>query len=152
MTFSDGVWYLRGNSGDKPFLWWFRLDRIKYIKLEEEIFSIPEDFKKEAYLYSENVERSGREGVEPQRCKIKMSRHIYETVRDDVLFKNSSCTPEGDEYVVEIFTDRFEAIFEFLFRNADHAQLIGPEFLKQKFLLKLKSLLDSLLLSKTKKL
>jgi len=119
LTFSDGVWYLRGKSEDKPFLWWFRLDRIKYLRLSDAHFYLPEDFDKREYLYSQNTR--GEYSV-----RLSMSISLYETVKDDVLFKNGHSERSGDEILVAFETDRKEHVLEFLFRNCDSARLIEP--------------------------
>ena len=118
------------------------MDRIKYIKLSDENNSLPENFDKNTYRFSENIERSGKES-DPQICRIKMSRILYETVCDDVLFKRASFKIVGDSYVVEILTDRYETVFQFLFRNYDSAQLIGPETLKREYSDRLKKILST---------
>ncbi len=132
LTFSDGVWYLRGECGNKPFLWWFRLDRIKYLNLSDRIFHLPEGFDKNKFRYSESFKSLNTEDSIP--FKIKMNRVLYEKVKDDIIFKNFMVDMKDEEVVVEIRTSRDEYIYEFLFRNFEQAELLAPEYKREEFL------------------
>lgn len=124
LTFSDGVWYLRGKSKDKSFMWWFRLDRIKFLELSDVVFELPEGFDKNQLSFSSNVEGE-------QLVRIRMDRALYETVREDVFFKKGLTETSGDEIILSIRTDRTKPVLEFLFRNFNRTLLLEPELLKE---------------------
>jgi len=135
LSFADGVWYLRGKTDDKPFLWWFRLDRIKYLKLTGQRFSLPSDFKKTDYLYSHKTEGS-------HQVKISMERALYEIVKDDVLFKQAEIIKSEEKILLSIMTDRSSSILDFLFRNSNSAVLLGPESLLSEMKEKIQKMRD----------
>jgi predicted DNA-binding transcriptional regulator YafY len=122
LTFTDGVWYLRGKSEDKSFIWWFRLDRIKTLKLSEKSFTLPGEFDKKQLSYSRNIEGE-------QIIRIKMDKTLFETIKEDVLFKSGAISETGNEIILSICSDRNNHILEFLFRNWDRAVLLAPEIL-----------------------
>ncbi|MCG8570392.1 MAG: YafY family transcriptional regulator [Spirochaetes bacterium] len=131
LNFWSGGWYLYAQSTEDDKIWCYRLDRITHLELSEETFQLPDaenlmEFCWENEIYKEKqIKLSAR---------LKLSLSLYNTVKNDNMFKDSQILEQNDQAIILLTKEiLLEYIIEFAFCNYDQSEILGPDSLREKF-------------------
>lgn len=120
LAYSSGGWYIYGYCHLKKENRFFRIDRIKDIKLSEEIH---EKAFVDNYFNGTDKENDYIEIV------LEMEKNLYETMKNDRIFINSDKIECGNKVEIQLKTDEIHKIMEIATRNYQKVRIIEPKFL-----------------------
>ncbi|MFS1514865.1 YafY family protein [Chengkuizengella sp. SCS-71B] len=116
LFFDDGGWYLKGYCHVRKEERCFRLDRIHQMDITENTYP-----PKEIHDYFEN-KANNRECID---VTLEMNLYLYETVKQDYIFKHA-IKEEGVDKVRLKFSTYLEDVLKLSIINAEEVTIIEP--------------------------
>ena len=92
----DGAFYLVGNCGLREDIRIFSLDRIKSLRLTEETFEMPEDFKVEDFMQTSFGVFQGK----PQNVRIWFAPEVAGYIKEKTWHATQKITSQNDGFII----------------------------------------------------
>ena len=138
--FFDGAFYLVGNCGLREDIRIFALDRIKSLKLTDETFEMPEDFKVEDFMQTSFGVFHGK----PQDVKIRFAAEIAGYISEKIWHKTQKIQPQKDgSLIFEARVAGTEEIKFWLMTWGSKAEVLSPAALREEILAEAKAMLNT---------
>lgn len=140
LTWNDERYYLVAYYEKYDGMANFRVDRMEAVAIvNEPAHVMPEDFRLSEYLNSTFSMFSG----ETQEVKLRFENSLVNAVVDR-FGKEVSLIPDGSEhFTVRVRVKTEQPFFGWLFQFGTKAQIAAPQELKDKYIQKLKEVLES---------
>jgi len=138
--FFDGAFYLVGNCGLRQDIRIFALDRIKSLKLTDETFEMPEDFKVEDFMQTSFGVFHGK----PQNVRIRFAAEVAGYINEKIWHKTQKIQPQKDgSLIFEARVAGTEEIKFWLMTWGSKAEVLSPAALREEILAEAKAMLHS---------
>ncbi|MGD8740778.1 MAG: transcriptional regulator [Desulfobacterales bacterium] len=138
--FFDGAFYLVGNCGLREDIRIFALDRIKSLKLTDETFEMPEDFKVEDFMQTSFGVFHGK----PQNVRIRFAAEVAGYINEKIWHKTQKIQPQKDgSLIFEARVAGTEEIKFWLMTWGSKAEVLSPAALREEILAEAKAMLHS---------
>ena len=138
--FFDGAFYLVGNCGLREDIRIFALDRIKSLKLTDETFEMPEDFKVEDFMQTSFGVFHG----EPQTVRIRFAAEVAGYIGEKIWHKTQKIEPQKDGSIIfEAEVAGTEEIKFWLMTWGSRAEVLEPVALRDEMLAEAEAMLHT---------
>jgi predicted DNA-binding transcriptional regulator YafY len=138
--FFDGAFYLVGNCGLRQDIRIFALDRIKSLKLTDETFEMPEDFKVEDFMQTSFGVFHGK----PQNVRIRFAAEVAGYINEKIWHKTQKIQPQKDgSLIFEARVAGTEEIKFWLMTWGSKAEVLSPAALREEILAEARAMLHS---------
>jgi predicted DNA-binding transcriptional regulator YafY len=138
--FFDGAFYLVGNCGLREDIRIFALDRIKSLKLTDEAFEMPEDFKVEDFMQTSFGVFHGK----PQNVRIRFAAEVAGYINEKIWHKTQKIQPQKDgSLIFEARVAGTEEIKFWLMTWGSKAEVLSPAALREEILAEARAMLHS---------
>jgi predicted DNA-binding transcriptional regulator YafY len=138
--FFDGAFYLVGNCGLRKDIRIFALDRIKSLKLADETFEIPDDFKVEDFMQTSFGVFRGK----PQNVKIRFAAEVAGYISEKIWHKTQKIEPQKDgSLIFEARVAGTDEIKFWLMSWGSKAQVISPAALRDEIISEVEAMLQN---------
>ena len=126
--FFDGAFYLVGNCGLREDIRIFALDRIKSLKLTDETFEMPEDFKIEDFMQTSFGVFRGK----PQNVRIRFAAEIAGYINEKIWHETQKIESQKDGSIIfEALVAGTDEIKFWLMSWGSKAEVLAPETLRE---------------------
>ncbi|MGD9054859.1 MAG: transcriptional regulator [Desulfobacterales bacterium] len=127
----DGAFYLVGNCGLREDIRIFALDRIKSLRLTDETFEIPEDFKVEDFMQISFGVFHGK----PQNVKIRFAPEVAGYIREKTWHATQKIKSQNDGSVIfEARVAGTDEIKYWLMSWGSNAEVLSPATLRNEMI------------------
>ncbi|MGD9151085.1 MAG: transcriptional regulator [Desulfobacterales bacterium] len=127
----DGAFYLVGNCGLREDIRIFALDRIKSLRLTDETFEIPEDFKVEDFMQISFGVFHGK----PQNVKIRFAPEVAGYIREKTWHATQKIKSQNDGSVIfEARVAGTDEIKYWLMSWGSNADVLSPATLRNEMI------------------
>ena len=138
--FFDGAFYLVGKCGLRKDIRIFALDRIKSLKLTNETFEIPDDFKVEEFMKTSFGVFHGK----PQIVKIRFAAEVAGYISEKIWHKTQKIEPQKDgSLIFEARVAGTDEIKFWLMSWGSKAQVLFPAALRDEMISEAKAMLQN---------
>jgi predicted DNA-binding transcriptional regulator YafY len=138
--FFDGGFYLVGNCGLRQDIRIFALDRIKSLKLTDEAFEMPEDFKVEDFMQTSFGVFHG----EPQNVRIRFAAEVAGYISEKIWHKTQKIEPQKDgSLIFEARVAGTDEIKFWLMTWGSKAQVLSPAALRDEIISEAEAMLQN---------
>jgi predicted DNA-binding transcriptional regulator YafY len=138
--FFDGAFYLIGNCGLREDVRIFALDRIKSLKLTEESFEMPQDFKVEDFMQTSFGVFHGK----PQNVRVRFAAEVAGYISEKVWHKTQKIEPQKDgSLIFEVRVAGTDEIKFWLMTWGSKAEVLQPASLREEILAEAKAMLHT---------
>jgi predicted DNA-binding transcriptional regulator YafY len=136
----DGAFYLVGNCGLREDIRIFALDRIKSLKLTDETFEKPEDFKVEDFMQASFGVFQG----EPQNVRIRFASEVAGYISEKIWHATQTIVPQKDGSILfEARVAGTEEIKFWVMTWGAKAQVLSPESLRNDIISEAEAMLQN---------
>ncbi|MGD9237746.1 MAG: transcriptional regulator [Desulfobacterales bacterium] len=133
----DGAFYLVGNCGLREDIRIFALDRIKSLRLTDEIFEMPADFKVEDFMQTSFGVFHG----EPQDVRIRFAPEVAGYIREKTWHATQKIKSQNDGSVIfEARVAGTDEIKYWLMSWGGKAEVLSPATLRDEILAEAKAM------------
>ncbi len=138
--FFDGAFYLVGNCGLREDIRIFALDRIKSLKLTEESFEMPQDFKVEDFMQTSFGVFHGK----PQKVRIRFAAEVAGYISEKVWHKTQKIEVRKDgSLIFEARVAGTDEIKFWLMTWGSKAEVLSPASLREEIISEAEAMLQS---------
>ena len=138
--FFDGAFYLVGKCGLRKDIRIFALDRIKSLRLTDETFEIPDDFKVEEFMKTSFGVFHGK----PQIVKIRFAAEVAGYISEKIWHKTQKIEPQKDgSLIFEARVAGTDEIKFWLMSWGSKAQVLLPAALRDEVISEAKAMLQN---------
>jgi len=138
--FFDGAFYLVGNCGLREDIRIFALDRIKSLKLTDETFEMPDDFKVEDFMQTSFGVFHGK----PQNVKIRFAAEVAGYISEKIWHKTQKIQSQKDgSLIFEARVAGTDEIKFWLMTWGSKAEVLSPVALRDEMISEAKAMLHS---------
>jgi predicted DNA-binding transcriptional regulator YafY len=138
--FFDGAFYLVGNCGLRQDIRIFALDRIKSLKLTDETFEMPEDFKVEDFMQTSFGVFHGK----PQNVRIRFAAEVAGYINEKIWHKTQKIQPQKDgSLIFEARVAGTEEIKFWLMTWGSKAEVLSPAALRDEMVSEAEAMLQN---------
>ncbi|MEJ2730661.1 MAG: transcriptional regulator [Deltaproteobacteria bacterium] len=138
--FFDGAFYLVGKCGLRKDIRIFALDRIKSLKLTDETFEIPDDFKVEDFMQTSFGVFHGK----TQNVKIRFAAEVAGYISEKIWHKTQKIEPQKDgSLIFEVRVAGTDEIKFWLMSWGSKAQVISPAALRDEMIAEAEAMLQN---------
>jgi predicted DNA-binding transcriptional regulator YafY len=138
--FFDGAFYLVGKCGLRQDIRIFALDRIKSLKLTDETFEIPDDFKVEDFMQTSFGVFHGK----PQNVKIRFAAEVAGYISEKIWHKTQKIEPQKDgSLIFEARVAGTDEIKFWLMSWGSKARVISPAALRYEMISEAEAMLQN---------
>jgi predicted DNA-binding transcriptional regulator YafY len=129
--FFDGAFYLVGNCGLREDIRIFALDRIKSLKLTDETFEMPDDFKVEDFMQTSFGVFHGK----PQNVRIRFAAEVAGYISEKIWHKTQKIQPQKDgSLIFEARVAGTDEIKFWLMTWGSKAEVLSPAALRDEMI------------------
>ena len=129
--FFDGAFYLVGNCGLREDIRIFALDRIKSLRLTDETFEIPGDFRVEEFMQTSFGVFHGK----PQNVKIRFAPEVAGYIREKTWHATQKITSQNDGSIIfEARVAGTDEIKYWLMSWGSKAEVLSPATLRDEMI------------------
>lgn len=138
--FFDGAFYLVGNCGLREDIRIFALDRIKSMKLTDETFEMPEDFKFEDFMQTSFGVFHGK----PQNVRIRFAAEVAGYISEKIWHKTQKIEPQKDgSLIFEARVAGTDEIKFWLMTWGSKAEVLAPAALRDEMISEAEAVLEN---------
>jgi predicted DNA-binding transcriptional regulator YafY len=138
--FFDGAFYLVGNCGLREDIRIFALDRITSLKLTEETFEMPEDFRVEDFMRTSFGVFHG----EPQNVRVRFAAEVAGYINEKIWHKTQRIQPQKDgSLIFEARVAGTDEIKFWLMTWGSKAEVLSPVALRDEMIAEAEAMLQN---------
>jgi predicted DNA-binding transcriptional regulator YafY len=138
--FFDGAFYLVANCGLREDIRIFALDRIKSLKLTDETFEMPEDFKVEDFMQTSFGVFHGK----PQNVRIRFAAEVAGYISEKIWHKTQKIESQKDgSLIFEARVAGTDEIKFWLMTWGSKAQVLSPAALRGEMISEAEAMLQN---------
>ena len=138
--FFDGAFYLVGNCGLREDIRIFALDRIKSLKLTDETFEMPADFKVEDFMQTSFGVFRGK----PQDVRIRFAAEIAGYISEKTWHQTQTIEPQKDGSIIfEARVAGTDEIKYWLMTWGAKAEVLAPQSLRDEMIVEAEAMLQN---------
>ena len=127
----DGAFYLVGNCGLREDIRIFALDRIRSLRLTDETFQIPEDFRVEDFMHTSFGVFHGK----PQNVRIRFAPEVAGYIKEKTWHATQKLTSQNDGSVIfEARVAGTDEIKYWLMSWGSEAEVLSPATLRDQMI------------------
>ena len=138
--FFDGAFYLIGNCGLREDIRIFALDRIKSLKLTDEMFEMPKDFKVEDFMQTSFGVFQGK----PQRVRIRFAAEVAGYISEKTWHQTQKIETQKDGSIIfEAQVAGTDEIKFWLMTWGSKAEVLSPAALRDEMISEAEAMLQN---------